>query len=76
MNPGAKSLNPVIIHSMAHTYIEAYLFSMIIFAYLCIKTVYFNLYWNRLCVTGFVMLFSSLLQTEDNGLSLWSQNMV
>lgn len=39
--------NPVCYLSQhgSHTYIEAYLFSMITVAYLCIKTVYFNLYW-------------------------------
>lgn len=38
---------------------------MIIFAYLCIKTVYyFNLYWNGLRIAGFAMLFSSLFVTN------------
>ena len=76
MNPVLESSGSesVFCHSMARSYIEAYLFSMMIIAYLCIKTVYFNLYWMVYVLLG--LLFSSMLQTEDNGLSLLSQNMV
>lgn len=75
-----QGLNPVCYLSQhgSHTYIEAYLFSMITIAYLCIKTVYFNLYWMVYVLLGLLRCYFllCLLQTEDNGLSLLSQNMV
>lgn len=70
-----EGLNPVCYLSQhgSHTYIEAYLFSMIIIA--CLLYWNINLYWmlqGLLCC----YFFPCLLQTEDNGLSVLSQNMV
>lgn len=62
----------------SHTYIEAYLFSMIITAYLCTETVYFLFILDVLCVAGFVMfvIFSSVANRRQWFITVVTEHMV